>query len=85
MLLSVLIIPNASKNEIVGWHDGALKIRLAAPPVDGKANQELLRFLAKTFDLAPSNLSIAQGQTGKRKKISIPMTEEDVRALIENF
>ena len=82
MILHVMVIPNASRNEIVGWHDGALKIRLAAPPVEGRANQELLRVLAKTLGLAPSNLSLAQGQTGKRKKIVIPLAEEDVRVIV---
>jgi Uncharacterized conserved protein len=47
MLLSVHIIPNASRSEIVGWHEGALKIRLAAPPVEGKANEELCRIFRK--------------------------------------
>ncbi len=81
--LSVQVVPNASVTEIVGWHDGALKIRLAAPPVDGKANQELVRFLAKIFDLAPSEIDIEKGAMGKRKRISIPLLEEDVRAMIE--
>ncbi len=82
MNLSLLIVPNASKTEVVGMHDGALKIRLAAPPVDGKANEELVRFLAKTLGLSPSELSIDKGATGKRKRVSIPMAEEDVRAML---
>ena len=81
--LSVLVIPNASVTEIVGMHDGALKIRLAAPPVDGKANDELVRYLAKYFDLAPSEIVIAKGLSGKRKRISIPLPEEDVKAMLK--
>jgi uncharacterized protein (TIGR00251 family) len=81
--LSVLVVPNASVTEIVGMHDGALKIRLAAPPVDGKANEELVRFLAKYFDLAPSEIDIAKGASGKRKRISIPLPEEDVKAMLK--
>lgn len=76
MILSVLLVPNASRNEIVGWHEGALKIRLAAPPVEGKANEELLRFLADKLDLAPSEISIKSGHTSKRKRIDIPVDEE---------
>ncbi len=83
MILSILLVPNASQNEIVGWHDGALKIRLAAPPVDGKANEELLRFLAKKLDLAPSELSIEGGQTSKRKRLNIPLAEEDIKIALE--
>jgi uncharacterized protein (TIGR00251 family) len=76
--LAVQVVPNASKTEIVGWHEGALKIRLAAPPVDGKANEELCRFLAKTFDLSPSMIDIERGGTGKKKIIRLPMSEADV-------
>jgi len=81
-ILSVLVVPNASVTEIVGMHDGALKIRLAAPPVDGKANEELVRFLANYFDLSPSEVTIKKGATGKRKRVSLPLAKEDVdRAL----
>jgi hypothetical protein len=80
--LNVLVVPNASKSEIVGMHEGALKIRLAAPPVDGKANEELIRFLAKIFDLAPSEISIDKGQSGKRKRVDIPLPDEDVKAVL---
>ncbi len=79
MILSVMVIPNASRDEIVGWQGESLKIRIAAPPVEGKANEAVIKFLAKRLDLAPSDLSIAGGATGKRKKIKIPLTEEDVR------
>lgn len=77
--LPVIVIPNASKTEIVGWHEGALKIRLAAPPVDGKANEELCRFLAKSLGVAPSLVEIEKGMSGKRKRICLPMSEEDVK------
>lgn len=80
--LHILVVPNASITEIVGMHDGAVKVRLAAPPVDGKANEELVRFLAKIFDLSPSEVSIDKGQTGKRKRIEIPLPDEDVKAVL---
>ncbi len=75
--LPVIVIPNASKTEIVGWHEGALKIRLAAPPVDGKANEALCRFLAKTLGIAPSRVEIERGTAGKKKWVSLPMSEEE--------
>lgn len=81
-LLNILVVPNASITEIVGMHDGALKIRLAAPPVDGKANEVLIKFLAKTFGLAPSEISIDKGQSGKRKRVSIPLPEEDIKTML---
>ncbi|MBP6944897.1 DUF167 domain-containing protein [Patescibacteria group bacterium] len=77
--LSVVVVPNASKTEIVGWQEGALKIRLAAPPVDGKANEELCHFLAKTLGIAPSLVEIEKGMAGKKKRVSLPMSEEDVK------
>jgi len=46
--LHIKVVPRASKNEIQGLHDGALKIRLTTPPVDGKANQALIKFLSNT-------------------------------------
>jgi uncharacterized protein (TIGR00251 family) len=78
-ILRVIVIPNASKTEIVGLHEGALKIRLAAPPVDGKANEELCRFLAKTLGIASSLVEIEKGVAGKKKRVSLPMSEEDVK------
>ncbi len=83
MFLLVTVVPNASITEIVGMHDCALKIRLAARPVYGKANDELIRFLAKKLGLAPSEISIDKGSTGKRKRIEIPLPHEDVRAMLE--
>ncbi|MFA6429627.1 MAG: DUF167 domain-containing protein [Patescibacteria group bacterium] len=82
MILSVTLIPSASQDEIVGWVGSAIKIRIAAPPVDGKANAELLRFLAKRVGLAQSDLAIVGGQTSKHKRIEIPLAEEDVRAAL---
>ena len=56
-------------------HGDAVKIRLAAPPVDGAANEELARFLAETLGVARSAVSIATGQTGRRKIIDIEGTD----------
>lgn len=77
--LTVRVIPNASKSEVVGFVEGAWKIRLAAPPVDGKANETLIRFLSDVLDLAPSEIDIIKGQTSKTKILDVPMHEEDVR------
>jgi uncharacterized protein len=78
-LFPVRVIPNASRSEIVGYEQGAWKIRLAAPPVDGKANEALIRFLADALDLAPSEVEVVKGHTSKMKTISVPMHEEDVK------
>jgi len=63
--------PNASRNEVLGFIDGVLHIRIAAPPVKGKANQELIKFLSDIWGISKSNITINKGLTGKRKVISI--------------
>lgn len=71
LIFTVRVVPRASKSEIVGEHDGALKVRLAAPPVDGAANEELIKLLAKEFGAAKSDIEILSGQTSKTKQVSI--------------
>jgi len=68
---AVRVQPRASQTEIVGSHDGALKVRLAAPPVDGKANEELIRFLAKLFETSRQQISILSGPTSKNKLVRV--------------
>lgn len=70
--LAIRVTPRASKNEITGiLDDGTIKIRLTAPPVEGKANAELIRFLAEVLDIAPSKLEIVAGETGRDKLVSV--------------
>jgi uncharacterized protein (TIGR00251 family) len=78
MIIRIRLIPNASSNEIVGKEEGIYKIRLTAPPIEGKANEALLRFLAERLDLAPSLLSIVKGHTNKQKSVEIPLPKEDI-------
>ena len=68
---AVRVQPRASHSGVVGEHDGALKIRLAAPPVEGEANEELIRVLAKLFGVLRGQVSILSGQTSKSKLIRI--------------
>lgn len=64
-------MPRASKSEIVGEHGGALKVRIASPPVDGAANAELIKVFAKFFDVSKAQVEIIGGQTSKTKQIKI--------------
>ncbi len=64
---TVRVVPRASKSRIVGEHDGALKIQLVSPPVDGAANAELVKLLAKQFSIPKSDIEIISGQTSKTK------------------
>lgn len=69
--LRVRVQPRASRTEVVGEHDGALKVRVAAPPVDGDANRELVRLLAKALGLASSQVRLVSGATGRSKTLEI--------------
>ena len=72
MKLLVRIVPNAKQSETVGWEGQTLKIRIAAPPIEGKANAELIRFMAELCDCAPSEIQIIKGLTGKQKALDVP-------------
>jgi len=69
--LTLHIQPGAKKTEFAGLHGDALKIRLAAPPVDGKANEALVRFVAETLKLPKSAVTLKSGQTSRRKVIEV--------------
>lgn len=87
--LTVKIVPKASRTEIVGIEpDGTLKIRLTAPPVEGKANEELIAFLAQLLEAIPAQLEIVAGHNTREKLISVfDLTtievEERIRAHLE--
>lgn len=68
---TVRVVPRASRSEIVGEYSGALKIRLAAPPVDGAANEELIKTLSKEFGVSKSSVEITSGHASKTKQIKI--------------
>ncbi len=67
----VRVTPRASKNQIVGVEGDAVKIRLAAPPVEGKANEELVKFLASLLDVSRASVEIIAGQSSRNKVIGI--------------
>ena len=69
--LTLHIQPGAKKTEVAGEHGDALKIRLAAPPVDGKANAALIAFVADRLGLAKSAVSLKSGQTSRRKVLEV--------------
>ena len=71
VIFELRVSPRASRSEIVGMHGGALKVRIAAAPVDGAANAELIKVLAKYLGVAKSDISIVSGETSKNKRIKI--------------
>ena len=69
------VVPRARSTAVAGRHGDALKIRLAAPPVDGAANDELVRFLAERLAVPRSAVTIAAGRSGRRKTVRIAGVE----------
>jgi hypothetical protein len=83
--LAIRVTPRADRNEIVEvLSDHTIKVRLTAPPVEGKANQALIEFLAEVLDVAKSRIEIVAGTTGRDKLVSIidlPAPEAEARIL----
>ena len=71
LIFKVQVVPRASRSEIVGEHNGALRVRIAAPPVDGAANEELIRTLARAFKVPRRDIEITSGHTSKLKQVSV--------------
>jgi uncharacterized protein (TIGR00251 family) len=69
--VNIYVQPRASKNGFAGIHDGALKLRITAPPVDGKANSMIIAILAKLLHIPKSNISLSSGQQSRRKRFKI--------------
>ena len=81
--LTVRIQPRASKNNATRMEDGSLKIRLTAPPVDGAANEALIKYLSDVLSVSKSQVEIVSGHTGRQKIIRITgMSEADVIHLL---
>lgn len=71
LLLQLRIQPGASRNEFVSLQGDHYKVRIAAPPVDGKANAQLLKFLAKEFGVGNSRVSLVSGSSSRNKRVRI--------------
>jgi len=82
--ISVHVNPDAGQNKVVGFQDGLLKVMIAAPPIKGKANQELLRFLSDLLGISKRNLAIEKGETSKKKTVAISgLSQSEVLRLLE--
>lgn len=76
LLLVSHLQPKASKSEFCGLHGDALKVRIQAPPVEGKANSELIKFLAKQFGVSKSAVSIISGELNRHKRVRITQPQK---------
>lgn len=82
-VLRVLVVPQAGRDGIVGLHDGQLRLRLAAPAVDGRANAALVAWLADQLDLPRRDVELVQGLGARRKRLRLACAAEHVAAWLE--
>ena len=83
-ILKVRVQPKASRNQIDGFEDGTLRLRVTAPPTEGKANAGVIALMAKTLGVSKSRLEIVRGHGSRDKVISIEtLTEQEVHRRIE--
>lgn len=75
LLLKLHIQPRAKENSIVGIHDDSLKLKIKSPPVDNKANKEIVSYLAKEFNVTKANVELISGRLNRVKKILIKEPE----------
>jgi len=71
LILHCHVQPKSSSDEVVGVHDNRLKIRITAPPVDGKANDHIIKWFSKLFKVPKSDIEILQGELGRQKTLRI--------------
>lgn len=83
-LLDLLVSPRASKSRVVGLHDERLKVQIAAPPVDGEANEEVVAFFSRALGVTRAQVVLQSGSTGKRKRLLLRgVTPLEVAARLE--
>ena len=80
--LTLHVQPGAKKTAIAGLHGSALKIRLAAPPVEGRANEALLRYIANSFEVPLRNVILKQGEQSKHKRVDVKGSAIDPASLL---
>ena len=68
LVFKVQVVPRSSRSEVAGEHNGSLRVKVSAPPVDGAANKELTQVLAKAFNVSRSAVSILSGQNSRLKR-----------------
>ena len=81
--LDVAVVPQARKTGIDGFHDGALRVRLVAPPVEGQANEALVAWLARQLGLPKRAVQLARGATSRRKQLRLDCPAQQVSAWLQ--
>ena len=82
-VLLVAVQPGARRSELAGLHDGALRVRVAAPPIEGRANDALCEWLARQLHCARRQVRVLRGETSRRKQVEVDLPPQQVRPCIE--
>lgn len=83
-LIEVHVQPGAKTSAVAGLHGGALKLRIAAPPLEGRANEALCAFIARALGVPKAAVSIARGESSRHKRVRVAAPAADPRSLLEN-
>ena len=81
IVIKIHVVPNSSKTQIIGEHGDRLKIKIKAPPVDGKANEEVIDFLCEKLGIKKNQAELVAGQTSKSKNILLKIENIDLKKL----
>ncbi len=78
LILTIVAQPKSSKNEVIGPYNGAIKIKIMAPPMEGRANEALVEFLSEILDIPRKNISLIKGKTSKYKRFHIVGCDKEI-------
>jgi len=82
--LKVRVTPRAARDQIVGWRDDTLRVRVTAPPVAGRANEAVLRLLSRALDVPTGRLRLVRGQSSREKVVAVErLSEGEARARLD--
>jgi uncharacterized protein (TIGR00251 family) len=85
LVIQIRVLPRSSRCEVVGIQDGALKIKITSPPIEGKANDECVRFLADQLKIKKSQIEIIAGRKARKKTVIVSgIKKADLEALVES-
>ncbi|HJV63122.1 MAG TPA: DUF167 domain-containing protein [Albitalea sp.] len=82
-VLDVSVVPGAKRTELIGLHDEALRLRLAAPPIEGRANDALVAWLSGELGVARRSIQLLRGASGRRKQLLLPCSPAQLEAWLD--
>jgi len=85
VLLLVSVMPNAKRTQVDGLHDGTLRVRLAAPPIEGRANDALVAWVAKQLKVPRRDVELLRGESSRRKQLAVAVSYEAAAAWLADL